>query len=189
MSGEGAQSLQNIMGTQPSTYSQAGSQYPNYSAPPPPVASAPPPPVGQYGITPGSASYPPGYNPTQYPASAVAPGPAVSASRPNFPSNPSQGFQGSTYTQYPQYQNYQQQPSQQPGYDQQQFQSGGSYGAGTGGPRHRSGQPGQRHPQPRSSSALTTVRITGRWLYSWSFSLQCVHWYMYPALPAIDTGN
>lgn len=168
MSGEGAQSLQNIMGAQPPTYSQAGSQaqYSNYphSQPPPPVAGAPPPPAGQYGMTTAAGSYTPGYNPSQYPAGAVPPGPPVATNRPAFQSSQSQQFQGGSYSQYPPYQNYQQ-PGQQQGYDQQQYPGGGSYPAGTaGGQRHRAshGQASQRHPQPRGSSALTTVRITGR---------------------------
>ncbi|XP_052767787.1 cyclin-K-like isoform X1 [Mya arenaria] len=176
MSGEGAQSIQNIMGShqQAGAYSQASSQqpqYPNYNQPPPPVVpGAPPPPAGQYSAIQGSAQYPPGYNPSQYPSSAVAPGP-VGGNRPGF-SQPSaqsqQQYQGSSYQQYNQgqFSSYQQ-PAGQGGYDTQgQYGGGVATGAGqysggqqTGGQRQRAGQ-NQRNPRP--SNNLATVRITGR---------------------------
>ncbi|KAH3859370.1 cyclin-K-like [Dreissena polymorpha] len=175
MSGEGAQSIQNIMGgTQTATYAQAVSQsYPTgYTQPPPPVAPGGPPPLAaqQYGNT----QYPPGYNPTQYPASAIAPGPVSNSNRQGQgfqqqqqqlqqASAQPQQFQGTTYSQFPGgYQNYQQ-PTPSPGGQQQQFGAQGQYSAAQQGanaaPRHRSNQ---RGPQPRPSSALATVRITGR---------------------------
>ena len=163
LSGEGAQSLQNIMGTGPATYSQAATQPPYSNFPQPPPPGAPPPPAGQFGIAPGSTSFPPGYNPAQYPANSAPPGPAGSANRPNFPPGQSQ-FQAGSFNQYPPYQNYQQPTHQQPGFEQPQFQGGGAYSGSAGGPRHNRGNPSsQRPPQPRSSSALTTVRISGRW--------------------------
>lgn len=168
LSQEGAQSLHTMMGTsQPQTFT-ANQTLPNYSQPPPPV-TVPPPSAPQYGLTPGH--YPPGYNPGQYPTSAVPPGPPVQS----YPTQ-SQQFQGTTYGQYPpQYPpgNYQHppppaQPPQQQTYDQQgaayQGSVGGTYNtSGQAAPRPRTNNNNShRNQQPRPSSSITTVRITGR---------------------------
>lgn len=169
MSQEGAQSLQSIMGTQTATYVQSSLNQPQYSSYTQPQLSAGAQPAAQFGIA-GSQQYPPGYNPAQYPAGAAAPGPPITAVQPSFNQQQQQPqqFHGQPYSQFTQYTNYQQ-PSanSQTGYDQQnvqapQYQSGGAYSGNAPAQRPRSSQTTQRPPQPRSSSALTTVRITGR---------------------------
>ncbi|KAL4238977.1 hypothetical protein ACF0H5_003681 [Mactra antiquata] len=163
MSGEGAQSLQSIMGTQPTTYTQAANpatQYVGYTQPPPPVATAVNP---QYTI-PGPPQYPPGYNPSQYPASAAPPGPPVAAVQPPYQQQPGQSYQGSSYPQYPSYGNYQHPPpTHGTTYDQYRGSSNTSnYGTGQGQRQQRQGQQTHRNQQPRASSNITTVKISGR---------------------------
>lgn len=170
MSGEGAQSIQSLMGTQVSTYSQVSTQqYTAYTHPPPPATGAPPPAVNtQYSMPGAPQQFPPGYNPTQYPASAAAPGP-VGTTRPPFQQQTvqqAQPYQAQSYSQYPQYSNYQQQ-NQQPGYDQYRGGGAGSGnytggGGGHGGHRQRGSNSSHRGQQSRGNSNITTVRITGR---------------------------
>lgn len=173
MSGEGAQSIQNLMGTQTTTYTQARAQpqYPAYTHPPPPATGAPPPAVTtQYSMPGAPQQFPPGYNPSQYPASAAVPGPPVATAQSQFQQQnvqQTQQYQQPSYSQYPQFSNYQQQshPSQQPGYDQYRGGSGGNYTGGGGGhgtSRQRGPHTSQRGQQARGSSNITTVRITGR---------------------------
>ena len=171
MSGQGAKDLQSLMGTQSQTSAfpqgSSQSQYPNYSQPPPLLQGAPQAGSHQLGQQYGmqAQSYPPGYNPSQYPASAAIPGPPSQNPPQNFTQqNVQHQYQGGSYQQqYQQYQNYQQQ-----GYDQQhsqsqhKYQGSGTYPGPPTGPRQRTSQNTSRHPHPRSSSALAQVRITGR---------------------------
>jgi len=183
LSAEGAQSIQNMMGGQQAAvaYSQAltttQAQYAGYSQPPPPVVpGAPPPMTAQYPPMSGTSQYPPGYNPSQYPASAIPPGPPVAGSQTAYgqPQAQTQQYQQSSYpvftqgqyTNYPPPTQHNQQAGtqyQQGGAGNQQY-SGASQGQQPGpGGRHRGGQ--HQHPQqrqPRPSSNLATVRITGR---------------------------
>ncbi|XP_060608084.1 cyclin-K-like isoform X2 [Ruditapes philippinarum] len=169
LSGEGVQSLQTLMGTQPSTFTQSGSQ-PQYAGYPPPQTAGAPSTSSQYSMPGAPQQYPPGYNPSQYPASAAVPGPPVAASQPPFQQQnvqqQTQQFQGTSYSQYPQYSNFQQQnqPSsqQQAGYDQ--YRGGGANfsGGSRGTQRHRTPQSSHRAQPPRGNPNITTVRITGR---------------------------
>ncbi|XP_053394321.1 cyclin-K-like isoform X2 [Mercenaria mercenaria] len=167
MSGEGVQSLQTLMGSQPSTYTQAGTQQQYSGYPPPPAAGAPA--STQYTMPGAPQQFPPGYNPSQYPASAAVPGPPVAGTQPPFQQQniqQTQQFQGTSYSQYPQYSNYQQQShsNQQTSYDQYRGSGGNYSGSGRGGQgqRQRTPQSSHRAQQPRGNSNITTVRITGR---------------------------